>query len=296
MSTNILGIRNGNQIIPYGATTKRTKKIPLTTSDITGGFHVSSVTSVTGYIEVTSDSNGVWFAEVTASIHATYGNGTGWVLNFPNLVFNAGITQGQGLTAYIDVASFPFAGAKLNSNDSSINIAASSTIDPGTTDAYITFKAALNAEPTAYTAANMEGAVNASVYIPAATDTVAGLLSSYEEYTLTSNILNLDNVAQSFGIKLVKIGNTVTLTNTVYATGTKVNTNDPIVQQSLPIRFRPLAEIYAPWSVYNNNVWVTGAIRIETDGSISFKNAGFGAWTGSGACAVERGSISYVLT
>jgi len=123
-----------------------------------------------------------------------------------------------------------------------------------------------------------------------------GTLDFYEEYTLSSNILYVDNAAQAFGIKVIRVGKTVTLTNTVYASGTKVNTTNPTVQQSLPARFRPATEIYAPWVVRNNGTFVTGAIWIKTDGSILFYNAGLAAWTGSGDCSIERGSISYVLT
>jgi hypothetical protein len=124
----------------------------------------------------------------------------------------------------------------------------------------------------------------------------ASTLDFYEEYTLSSNILYVDSASQGFGIKVIRVGKAVTITNTVYATGTKVNTTRPIVQAGLPERFCPTQDVFAPWPVRDNSAWATGLIWIAANGDIQFYNANFAAWTASGDCSIERGSASYVIT
>lgn len=175
-TTGYIGSPTGNVIVPITNFTKSTKAIALTTSDITAGTNVSSITYVNGKIICFSDSAGVWFARVNVEVDATFANASGWVLNFPYLTF-ANNNDGWKVDATIDKAGFPLSVTKVNPNLSTMNIAATTTFNPGTTAALISFTVPLASEPTTYTtAANMEGNVNVSAYFPVAAGATPGLV------------------------------------------------------------------------------------------------------------------------
>jgi len=192
-STNTLGIRNGNQIIPYGATTKQTKEVALTVTSAQAGWSTIRVVGI-----AYADSAGVW--RLRFNISAAYislGAGSvSIVCTISGAVFKAG--QNQAVVASA-VGNTPQYRAYCNDGASTINV---NMIDGNaTTGVNISGDVELNAEPTTYTtAANMEGAVNASVYIPPASAGVVGLVNNAVANTAGTPILGkTDGVAVGTG-------------------------------------------------------------------------------------------------
>jgi hypothetical protein len=178
-ATNTLGIRNGNQIVAYGQTTRQTKWLDLVlTTDITcpqTGFAVTKCRA-----RFTSDSVGKWAMEINLDASFTSATVSSVVITFPNLAFSSVITGviNGGWTGTTVVVRALISGSTITVDSASTNSVSGARLS-GTIQ--------LDSNPTTYTiAANMEGAVNASVYIAEATSTSAGLLSSYEEYDGTT--------------------------------------------------------------------------------------------------------------
>jgi len=173
-STNTLGIRNGNQIIPYGATTKRTKEIDIA-AYITGSPAFTSVSHAKAIFY--ADSANVWRMRFNISTAFNSTTITTVTATIANVAFKSG--PNQSISAYMAGTG------TINSTIKCYTGSADGTLNavfPSTDSAVaVTFSGdvELNAEPTTYTtAANMEGAVNASVYIPPASATETGLVST----------------------------------------------------------------------------------------------------------------------
>ena len=175
-STNTLGIRNGNQIVAYGATTKRTKEIALTIGTVTtSAGNVSSPAVRRAVAVFYADSNGVWRMRFNVRITFTAITCTTVTVPVTGVLFKSQSGSFyQSTSGFFDAATpiqcFAFPNtANLYATLASTNISAvgfSGDVE-------------LESEPTTYTiAANMEGAVNASVYIPPASATETGLVST----------------------------------------------------------------------------------------------------------------------
>jgi len=169
MTNKIIGIRSGNQIIPYGAATKRTKSVTLTVKLVTeynGSTEVTSPTYVTKTGYAYADSVGNWRLNFNFFCIFTSATFTSYALDITGVAFTA--SNGCAVTSTM--------GGAFSTTDMAGRIygfcPSTTTIVTG-----ISGDVALASEPT-WAAANMEGAVNASVYIPAASATETGLVST----------------------------------------------------------------------------------------------------------------------
>jgi len=180
-STNTLGIRNGNQIVAYGATTKRTKEIDIT---ITAGSGITTIDSVLGARAIFyADSAGIWRMDAKITFTATLATAGGFFLGIDNVVFSSATNFSQYVSAGISAAAYQAAGDIIGytlANSGNIELDLGASVTGATRGVLISMNGIiLKQEPTTYTiAANMEGAVNASVYIPAASATETGLVST----------------------------------------------------------------------------------------------------------------------
>ena len=177
-STNTLGIRNGNQIIAYSGATKETRWL-----------------SVTDPTHITLTGTGITTSAITRAVVKAYADSLGnWHLRF-NMVLTKASGTGARTTARVTFAStyavvFKNTSAfyqRIDANSDNYMTIARATPNTGYFDMYHTSSdevryeifgdVELESEPT-WAAANMEGAVNASVYIPAADASTTGLITS----------------------------------------------------------------------------------------------------------------------
>ena len=167
-STNTLGIRNGNQIIPYGATTKRTKQVDNSVLAITSAVTGWAVVRAVGIAY--ADSTGKWRLRINIDGTITSATKTTITIDVTSVAFKTGAVQ------YFTGGVGGLTGQAQLYCSGGTNIIA---VFPSTTtdELFISGDVELNAEP-AWAAANMEGAVNASVYIPAADASTTGLITA----------------------------------------------------------------------------------------------------------------------
>ena len=261
-ATNTLGIRNGNQIVAYGATTKRTKQVLVTDAShiVISGTNISNSGITRAALIAYADSNNVW--RLKYNIHLTLTSGGARVggtvtFNSPYAVtFKSGVYQstsvycGSSGNTAVGVAN---PNSTLGFNHSSSN--ESSYFMSGDVE--------LNAEPT-WAAANMEGAINAAVYIPAAdasttglitagAQTVAGVktftngislgnetLSTYDEGTWAPVIFSEGgglNFTQSSAGKYTRIGNVVYVQGKITVTARVGNGSGTYWYIELPVNY-----------------------------------------------------------
>ena len=176
-STNTLGIRNGNQIIPYGAATKQTKVISITNVAhlVVTGTNLTANTILGAYVQAYADSTGQW--RLRFNIHCpvtSTGARTSATLTFSStyaVVFKSG--PYQACSSFLG-GSGAAVTARTTSNAASIYMAHASASE---TEYQLSGDVELESEP-AWAAANMEGAVNASVYIKPASATETGLVTA----------------------------------------------------------------------------------------------------------------------
>lgn len=170
--TATVGIRSGNVIVPYVSVTKRTKSVALSASDVTAGTNLSNISFKAGYITCYADSAGNWFAEGNFSLTADFANASSWVLNIPNLVCKSGTGYYQEISLQSAVGVF----LNIYASGSAFTIESSGNLSGNTKYVFASFKLALNAEPTAYTTANLEGVIAADVYIAPASGASPGIV------------------------------------------------------------------------------------------------------------------------
>ena len=176
MTNKVIGVHSGNQIIPYGAATKQTKEVALTIGTVTTSAGNVSSPAVSRAVAVFyADSNGVWRMRFNVRITFTAITCTTVTVPVTGVLFKSQSDSFyQSTSGFFDAAApilcFAFPNtANLYATLASTNISAvgfSGDVE-------------LESEPTTYTiAANMEGAVNASVYIPAADASTTGLITA----------------------------------------------------------------------------------------------------------------------
>jgi hypothetical protein len=186
MGSTKLGIMGNNVIVPYMATTKRTKAIALTSSDVAAGANLSNLSFKVGYIIIHADSAGNWFAEGNFSLTVDYASASSWVLNIPNLVCKTGSGYYQEVSLQSSVGVF----LNVYASGSAITIESTGNLSGNAKYTFVAFRLALNAEPTTYTiAANMEGILAADVYIAPASAGIAGLVNNVAGNTAGTPIL-----------------------------------------------------------------------------------------------------------
>ena len=169
MTTNQLGIRNSNIIVPYTAATKRTKEVALSLS----GTNYSSTSFASGV--AFADSAGVWRISLNISAN-TSSSSSGTI-----------VISGVSFSGSQVVASLPNGGSSsaytANGNGT---ITWSSTAN--STNILLSETLLLASKPT-WADANMEGVLPVDVYIPPASAGIAGLVNNVAGNTAGTPIL-----------------------------------------------------------------------------------------------------------
>ena len=186
MTTNQLGIRNSNIIVPYTAATKRTKEVALSLS----GTNYSSTSFASGV--AFADSAGVWRISLNISAN-TSSSSSGTI-----------VISGVSFSGSQVVASLPNGGSSsaytANGNGT---ITWSSTAN--STNILLSETLLLASKPT-WADANMEGVLPVDVYIPPASAGIAGLVNNVAGNTAGTPILGkTDGVAVASGYMGEKI-------------------------------------------------------------------------------------------
>ena len=185
MTTNQLGIRNSNIIVPYTAATKRSKQVDITFT----GSNLATILMAKAIFY--ADSAGAWRMRFNIAYTPT-ATAVSETITLTN-ISTAGLAASQVFSATNSTASQ----SVLYSVVSAASPAVMSVAFSATTSSNREFSGdiALGAEPTAYTtAANMEGVLPVSVYIPPVSSGVAGIFPALNT--------ELDNVtATRLGLK-----------------------------------------------------------------------------------------------
>ena len=179
MTTNQLGIRNSNIIVPYTAATKRTKQVDLT---ISATNFVNTRSVGVAY----ADSNGVWRLSFNASLkgNGSVGSVTGVTFTVTGVVFKSGTDVYQPLSVFQSnslagqAITTPGASTFTYNNPGSIDLSSRAVDVSGDVE--------LNAEPS-WAAANMEGVVAVDVYIPPASATALGLANGSVAFSVSAS-------------------------------------------------------------------------------------------------------------
>ena len=195
MTTNQLGIRNSNIIVPYTAATKRTKEVALSLS----GTNYSSTSFASGV--AFADSAGVW--RISLNINANTSSSSSGTI----------VISGVSFSGSQVVASLPNGGSSsAYTTNGNGTITWSSTAN--STNILLSETLLLASKPT-WADANMEGVLPVDVYIPPASATSAGLLSAYAEGTYQPTISNQTNceigTPAAFTLRYQRVGNVVTV-------------------------------------------------------------------------------------
>jgi hypothetical protein len=194
--SNIIGIRNNNTIVPYVGATKATKWLHFNQSS--GAYSLlyvsgngSSWTTTDCWVKFTADSSGKWTCEFIArGISGTSAKDINLYLNSviadTTSNFYQACASGSGSADY---TSSVVVGYNASTGNQIFCISPQNT-----TDWRLSGKFLLYTEPTTYTtAANMEGVTAVDVYIPPASATSAGLVSTQAQTfagvkTFTGNV------------------------------------------------------------------------------------------------------------
>ena len=192
MTTNQIGIRNSNIIVPYTAATKRSKQVDITFT----GSNLATILMAKAIFY--ADSAGAWRMRFNIAYTAT-ATAVSETITLTN-ISTAGLAASQVFSATNSTA----AQSVLYSVVSAASPAVMSVAFSATTSSNREFSGdiALGAEPTAYTtAANMEGVLPVDVYIPPVSSGVAGIFPALNT--------ELDNVtATRLGLKQYVHGTT----------------------------------------------------------------------------------------
>jgi hypothetical protein len=178
MGSTKLGIMGSNVIVPYVATTKRTKRISINSYVTRTGWTCSYA-----YAVFTADSSGNWFVELSFDATKSSGAESGDVSFVIGGVTFVTMTNGTpifGFALQSGVAFRTFSNAYASSNSSTIYI----TLGGDTNRISVgTGLIPLSSEPVwaflgTTAAAALEGILAADVYIAPATATSAGLVDT----------------------------------------------------------------------------------------------------------------------
>jgi hypothetical protein len=191
MANNIIGIRNNNVILPYNATTKRTKEVALTVTSAQAGW---STTRAVGIFY--ADSNGVW--RMRFNITGSFTSDTVTTVNLTLTGITFRNEPNQAVSAYwgSNVSVVPRASAVGGNNY--ISAESSSTTAAGIG---VSGDVELASEPTTYTtSANMEGVIAADVWVNPASVGTSGIVNNSSSNTAGTPIKGkTDGVAVSVG-------------------------------------------------------------------------------------------------
>jgi len=176
-----LGVPTSNVFVPYTAATKQTKWIDITITDGTRAV-VASVKFAKAVFY--ADSNGQWFMDASFSLTANLTTGSNCSLTFSNITFLDTTDSYGACYCYVSSTAHQTAGDQLtyvlpNTSTLTINFAASVTGANGLFILGNLSRIPLKQEPTTYTTtANMEGVLPVNVFIPSASATESGLITT----------------------------------------------------------------------------------------------------------------------
>lgn len=200
MSEAKIGIRSGNAVIPYAATTKKTKWIDFSTfctSNKTGDANLNSL------VRFTADSSGKWYMEFNICRSFQAGNFLSITVTVANVVTKSAANVEHAITGLVydnsvNVGTTIATYAESGNGNFNVILAAALT---NASRVAIAGRVELNAEPTTYTiAANMEGMVTADIYIAPASAGTAGLVNNLAGNTVGTPIKGkTDGVAVDTG-------------------------------------------------------------------------------------------------
>jgi hypothetical protein len=177
LATNQLGIKVSNAIIPYASTLKQTKQVALTVGTVTTSAGDVSNKNVRRAVAIFyQGTDGAWRMRFNVRVTFTALTCVNVTVPITGVLFSnaAGANNYQSISCFLDVVapiqSFAYP------NTANLYATLPSTSIQGAT---FSGDVELESEPTAYTtAANMEGVLAASVYIPEASASVAGLVGT----------------------------------------------------------------------------------------------------------------------
>lgn len=331
MASGIIGVKSGNNaLIPYAATTRQSKEVTLTVTSAQSGW---STTRAVGVFY--ADSAGVWRLRFNVSGTFTKATITRVQATISNVTFKS--TNSQAICGSLATDNLVDLGAYYRASA----VASSGTLDfsvASTTNCVgvnWSGNVELDSEPTTYTtAANMEGVVQASVYIPPAdasttglvttgaqtlaglktfsggiklptTGGTAGTLDYYEEGSFSAYLVDGTNKSSATTMRFVRVGkmvmmypvDTLTLTNTT--TARNLTTTNSASTYTWPATLTPTTTITTTYvAVTANGTTAFGAITIASTGTVTlYPDAWGSAWSSSNVMkGIGNGVISYFLT
>jgi len=185
MTTNQLGIRNSNIIVPYTAATKRSKQVDITFT----GSNLATILMAKAIFY--ADSAGAWRMRFNIAYTAT-ATAVSETITLTN-ISTAGLAASQVFSATNSTAAQSVLYSAVNAASPAVMLVVFSATTSSTRE--FSGDIALAAEPTTYTtAANMEGVLPVDVYIPPVSSGVAGIFPALNT--------ELDNVtATRLGLK-----------------------------------------------------------------------------------------------
>ena len=117
----------------------------------------------------------------------------------------------------------------------------------------------------------------------------------YEQFNHVTTVNNLWVTPPALTIKLTRHNNTVTYFYYQTTNASKINTNDPVISDALPGRFRPSAGFRISVPIYNNGAYDAGWITIPTTGLCSWDIRTLTNWTITTFAGLRGTSGSYRL-
>jgi len=323
-STNTLGIRNGNQIIPYGSTTRQTKVITNATSSeiVLAGAGITTFNITGSQLLAYRDSGNNWRLRfnVRVVLVAIGSARTIATITFQGAYAVIFASARQAVSA-VEISNLTPATAQTEISDGVVTISHASYSSNGY---QISGDVALASEPT-WASANMEGAVNASVYIPAASATETGLVSTaaqtiagvktftngislgnetlntYDEGTFSATFdtgAMTGASAATVTVKYIKIGNTVTLLfPDTRKSATADNSTWSTSAVALPLTLTPVVDIYIPFITLTTGVIDATVSRVAIQQDRKLVIAKSANWVnGTANCGFLNGCVTYLLT
>jgi hypothetical protein len=175
--SNIIGVRNNSTIVPYQSATKKTKTLDIT---IAAGTNLSNVSIKSAKAIFFADSAGQWWIDFNATFTADLSTATSWDFNISNVAFKA-VTGSNGHDVNVNIRddAFIITGARAVQGGSVVAFYSNASRSSASKEVMSSGKIPLASEPTTYTtAANMEGVQAVDVWIPPASATEAGIVTT----------------------------------------------------------------------------------------------------------------------
>lgn len=259
MTNKVIGVRSGNQIIPYSGATKRTKEYDLTIS-------ATNFTPARAVAIAYADSAGKWRMTFNLQGGVT-GSPTTVIIAVTGVVFKNAFYQACAITAS-DSGTYRAWDAYASSNSANI---VCTTVSGAADFIVVSGDVELESKPT-WADANMEGEVNAAVYIANATTTSAGLIDTQAQTfsgrksagnSKVSVYKSANQVVNNTSETLITFDTEVFDTNSEFASSVFTPTREGYYQVSATVAFTDLDDgKYIQASIYKNATTKMGINKI----------------------------------